>query len=282
MISYAQNREDVVLWRALSGVGTGLYAEIGGDDGQGQSMTRAFYERGWQGLALVNDEKVADARRRARADEVVEAVSVDDRATRVSGALERSRHAGGDLHLLVVDRGGHAGDALLVTAQLQDWRPWVLVVTNASPDPADQIPPAWEGEVLAVGYERCLFDGVSRFYVAADRAELRPALSYPACIRDEFTDRREAELADDVSRLKAAVQQARDESLGELLRWRHAAVSTWAKTAATRASGATPADYQELQVALAAAQRDAAEVRQTLSWRVTKPLRMVKSAGRRQ
>jgi hypothetical protein len=157
-----------------------------------------------------------------------------------------------------------------------------VVVVTARPDEPGQQGDGWDAELLAAGYERCLFDGVSRFYVAAEHGELRAVVSYPACVRDQFTDHGEAQLAEQVSRLEAAVQQAREESLAELLRWRHAAVTTWAKTAASRASGTSSMEYQQLQVALAAAQRDAAEVRQTVSWRVTKPLRMVKSAGRRR
>jgi hypothetical protein len=275
MISYAQNREDVVLWRALHLVGTGRYAEVGAGGDKDRSMTKFFADHGWRGLVLVPDAGVTAARRDARPNEVVEVVGDN------GAAVDWSQNAAGELHLLVVVAHDPALSPTPADLPLRDLKPWVVVATDGG-DEQGRAAEAWEAELVAAGYEPCLFDGVSRFYVAADRGELRPALSYPACVRDEFTDRREAELVDKVSRLEAAVQQARDESLGELLRWRHAAVSTWAKTAATRASGATPLEYQELQVALAAAQRDAAEVRQTLSWRVTKPLRMVKSAGRRQ
>lgn len=258
MISYAQNREDVVLWRALHAVGTGRYAEIAADDGRGESATRVFADHGWAGLAIVGE------------------VDGDDATT-----VEPSGYAAGDVHLLVVDARGvdrQAPGVQPVDLPLSDLRPWVVVVSGADDHAAD----AWDAELGAAGYERCLYDGVSRFYLADGHDDLRPALSYPACARDDFTDRREAELVDEVARLEAAVRQARDESLDELLRWRHAAVSTWAKTAATRANAATGSrEYQQLQAALAAAQRDAAEVRRTLSWRVTKPLRMAKSAGRR-
>jgi hypothetical protein len=281
MISHAQNREDVVLWRALHTVGSGHYAEISANDGTDRSATTVFADHGWSGLVLVTDAAVAAARRGARPNEVVEVVQAvgDETSLAVTAALQRAGFAAGDLHLLVVEANDRPRSLRPADVPVSGWRPWVVIVTAGpnEPESADD----WDAELVAAGYETCLFDGVSRFYVSPDRGELRSVLWYPACSRDEFTDQREAELAEEVSRLEAAVQQARDESLSELLRWRHAAVTTWAKSAAARASAA-PREYQQLQVALAAAQRDAAQVRQTLSWRVTKPLRMVKSAGRRR
>jgi hypothetical protein len=279
MISYARNREDVVLWRALQELGNGRYAEINADDGRDQSMTKVFADNGWDGLILVPDVGVAAARREERPNEVVEVGGEALTAGAATG--ERTGFAAGELHLLVVEAHGRAGSLGPADVPLRDLRPWVVVVSG-HPEEGSSAVDKWDAELVAAGYEPCLFDGVSRFYVAPARGELRPMLAYPACVRDEFTDRRAAELADEVSRLEAAVQQARDESLDEVLRWRHAAVTTWAKTAASRAGRGSPREYEQLQAALAAAQRDAAEVRQTLSWRVTKPLRMVKSAGRRR
>lgn len=282
MISYAENREDVVLWRALHFLGAGRYADVG--DGEPErSATRVFADHGWSGVVLVTDVAAAATLRDARPGDVVEVVEVvgDDTFVAVAAAGQRAGLVVGDLHLLVIHTNDRPGSLRAADVPVGDWKPWVVFVTDGpnEPDTADP----WDALLLSAGYEQCLFDGVSRFYVAPGHDDLRPALSYPACVRDEFTDRREAELADEVTRLEAAVQQARDESLDELLRWRHAAVTTWAQTAATRASGATSTkEYQQLQVALAAAQRDAAEVRQTLSWRVTRPLRVVKSAGRRR
>lgn len=52
VISYAQNFEDVMLWRALQHVGTGYYVDIGANDPVVDSVTRWFYEQGWSGLNI--------------------------------------------------------------------------------------------------------------------------------------------------------------------------------------------------------------------------------------
>jgi FkbM family methyltransferase len=49
-ISYAQNCEDVMLWRALQHVPNGRYMDVGANHPSDDSVTKAFYERGWRGV----------------------------------------------------------------------------------------------------------------------------------------------------------------------------------------------------------------------------------------
>jgi len=49
-ISYAQNYEDVMLWRALKHVERGFYIDVGACSPDQHSVTRAFYEKGWHGI----------------------------------------------------------------------------------------------------------------------------------------------------------------------------------------------------------------------------------------
>src|SRR5712691_3893642 len=50
MISYAQNFEDVMLARALESVERGFYIDIGAWHPDRHSVTRHFYELGWNGI----------------------------------------------------------------------------------------------------------------------------------------------------------------------------------------------------------------------------------------
>ncbi len=52
IVSYAQNLEDVMLWRALQEVEGGFYLDVGAQDPVIDSVTRAFYDRGWCGVNL--------------------------------------------------------------------------------------------------------------------------------------------------------------------------------------------------------------------------------------
>ena len=49
-ISYAQNFEDVMLWRALKHINNGFYIDIGANDPVVDSVSLAFYENGWRGV----------------------------------------------------------------------------------------------------------------------------------------------------------------------------------------------------------------------------------------
>ena len=60
-VSYAQNFEDVMLWRALRHVAHGFYIDVGAGHPDESSVTRAFYARSDLDLAapaLLPDEEV--------------------------------------------------------------------------------------------------------------------------------------------------------------------------------------------------------------------------------
>ena len=52
MVSYAQNFEDVILQRALRFVGTGCYLDVGASLPDKDSVSYAFYQRGWRGICI--------------------------------------------------------------------------------------------------------------------------------------------------------------------------------------------------------------------------------------
>ena len=101
--------------------------------------------------------------------------------------LEEAEWGETDIHFMTVDTEG-AELEVLRAIDLTVFRPWILVIEATAPDTADPTHGAWEHIVLSADYRFCLFDGLSRFYVAAERAaELMPALSYPACVVDDYT-----------------------------------------------------------------------------------------------
>src|SRR5271169_5465726 len=51
-VSYSQNGEDVMLWRALRHVRNGVYIDVGANDPVIGSVTKAFYDSGWTGINI--------------------------------------------------------------------------------------------------------------------------------------------------------------------------------------------------------------------------------------
>lgn len=67
-MSYAQNREDVILAGFFENVEKGFYVDVGANDPEIDSVTKYFYERGWSGIncepQLVHFESLQKTRKR--------------------------------------------------------------------------------------------------------------------------------------------------------------------------------------------------------------------------
>lgn len=340
-ISYAQNGEDVVLWRALHAVGVGRYVDVGASDPVLDSVTKAFYDRGWRGLNIEPLPVEADLLRANRPDDVVvqavigsagastvtfhEVVGVVEHGVRsglstaVDSIATQHKRAGFqvqdidaacrrlddvigehglmdcDVHFLKIDVEG-AEHEVLASVDLRRWRPWVLVVEATAPNSSEPTWPQWEPDVLAAGYQFCLFDGLSRFYVADERAQqLKDALSYPACALDAYTTHRTVSAEHRVAELTTDAQALWTDAV----RWRAAALDRWseavveqtqemqrrqaevAEAQADASAAMDRADEARRVADRAAASQHPAEVeleaiRRTLSWRLTTPIRTVR------
>jgi FkbM family methyltransferase len=300
-VSYAQNGEDVVLWRALESVSRGRYVEVGANDPTVDSISRPFYDRGWSGLVVEPVPALAEAYRSDRPrDVVVEAAITSDDvdevvlhlientglSTLVDEIGEEHQRAGfpvrdvrvparslddvlaehltedEDIHFLVVDTEGTEAK-VLQSVDLSRWRPWILVIEATAPRSDRQTHTEWESDVLAAGYQFCLFDGLSRWYVAKERAELAPALGYPACALDRYIPLHWHRREEQFEQVREELGQVRE----ELVRWRGTVLARWAD-AVGGSSG--PAGHEVVQL-----REELAATRATVSWRVTAPLRAV-------
>ena len=296
-ISFAQNREDVVLFRALGHVATGRYVEVGANHPTEDSATRAFYDRGWSGLTVEPVPHFADLHREQRPRDTLVQAAVTERgdgeitlhvvpgtglstivdsvsrqhsaagiesveltvpAVRLDALLsQRSWSESDDIHFLLVDVEGAEAEVLR-SIDLRRWRPWILVIEATAPNSTTSTHAEWEDGVLAAGYEYCLFDGLSRYYVASEHAaELGPKLRYPACVLDDY-----------LTRSHDQALQTADQLLVETTHWRTVALTQWADVVGHMGLSA---DVEREHLA-----EELAAMRQTLSWRVTRPLRGVR------
>lgn len=309
-IAYGQNAEDVVLRRALRDVEKGFYVEVGANDPTELSISRAFYDAGWHGIAIEPVPAMAAefARRRPR-DRVVQAAvtaadvdevtlhlvegtglsSLDDAVShrhaeagwdledvtvpaRTLDSILAESDVPADVHFMVIDTEGTEAD-VLASLDLRRWRPWILVIEATEPLTTTPSHEAWQALVLDAGYEFCLFDGISRFYVAEEHADrLRQSLSYPATVLDGFTPYRwhvrEQELAAATAEV-AELRATNARLLDDVIRWRGAVLERWVEAAA----GGGPGGQVSHEVVRLRKELEATHA--TLSWRVTAPLRTV-------
>lgn len=327
-MSYAQNGEDVVLWRALHAETPGRYLEVGANHHTSLSISRAFYDRGWSGIAIEPVPALAEAFRAARPRDVVvqAAITSDDvdevvlhqigetglstlkdeisaghvdagwavtditvPARRLDAVLAEHVSAGEDIHFLVIDTEGTERQ-VLETLDLARWRPWVLVIEATAPLSARRTHEDWEKIVLAADYQFVLFDGLSRWYVARERDHLVPALDHPASPLDEWVDSRLHASEQLVAALRAeqeardaelaACRETNDTLLAQVVKWRGEVLARWAEAASTAVTSPGAGGVSSHESARLRAELDA--MHQTLSWRVTAPLRSVRTAQLRR
>ena len=220
IVSYAQNFEDVLLWRALRDIGAGFYIDIGAQDPVIDSVSRGFYEQGWRGIHVEPSPHYADLLRRDRPDEVVIQSAVTDNPGLLTffevpdtgmstGIAELAEFAvtrgwsvrkttvpavtldsilslsdGRDVHWLKIDVEG------LEREVLKGWRessvrPWVVLLESITPW-REHVHQKWEPLLLEKGYEFVYFDGLNRYYVLASRPDLKAHFGYGPSLWDPF------------------------------------------------------------------------------------------------
>ena len=221
-ISHAQNAEDVRIWRAFRDVELPLtYVDVGANEPWELSATASLYELGWRGLLIEADPDLANKLRIHRpGDVVIECVVADANETRTFyrvpgtglGTIDKSEAQTAyrrgfdvepyerdartlddiladqqitDVHFMVIDVEG-AEESVL--AGLTKFRPWVLCIEAVHPGTSEPSHGAWEGVLLARGYAFVAFDGVNRWYVATEHADLAENLAVPFNVLDAGID----------------------------------------------------------------------------------------------
>lgn len=239
-ISYAQNREDVVLHRALRDIEAGSYIDVGANDPTEDSVSRAFYDAGWRGITIEPVHEFAERQRAERPGDIVVEAAINEQeggtvellqigdarlstlvsaigtqheqdgwevqrvqvpSRRLDAVLDEAGWADRTIHFLSIDTEG-AEQSVLQSIDLRRFRPWILVIEATQPQSAEPSHQDWEPMVLAADYRFELFDGLSRFYVAQEKwDDLHTALSAPASVLDDFVTYRSEEREVEIRRL---------------------------------------------------------------------------------
>lgn len=237
MISYAQNREDVILARAFGGT-KGFYVDVGAAHPVCHSVTKWFYEQGWTGLNIeplpqffnlivqdrprdINVNMVAsDAGGECVFFEVpgscgtstVNPILAEQIAQSGAKLVQHTvqcrtlrdlceEHVGDrTIDFLKIDAEGHER-AVLLGADFKRWRPRALVIETTNVE-------SWEGLVIDAEYKLVLFDGLNRYYVRHDEPDLMTRMAAPANCLDDYIPHEYAVRIEQLEReLKAARSQ---------------------------------------------------------------------------
>lgn len=241
-VSYSQNFEDVMLWRALKHIERGFYIDVGAFSPDVDSVTRAFSERGWRGINIEpNPDYLAqlkarrphdvnlgialsDAEGMARlkivgdtglttteadiADMHAEAGwpvrSIDVPARTLAAVWNEYVLPGQEVHFLKVDVEGHEAAVL----RGSDWsrhRPWIVVVEATLPRTPIPAFADWDGILEDAGYRFIYWDGLNRFYLAQERAELADRFTAPPNVFDDFVVSRTGVAVESIAALRESL-----------------------------------------------------------------------------
>lgn len=221
IISYAQNLEDVMLWKALKDVKNGFYIDVGANDPLIDSVTNMFYQNGWHG---VNIEPINTHFKKLileRSEDINLNCAISDSKGRldiwecevrgwatldrnVADTHEKNGYKGEwhsievktlaevcaaynpeNIHFLKVDVEGLEMSVL----KGNDWgkyRPWIVVVEATIP--GTQIENYFDVEDFLIGkdYIFAYADGLNRFYVSNEHKELLTSMKYPPNVFDNY------------------------------------------------------------------------------------------------
>lgn len=216
-ISYAQNFEDIRLWRILKTVENGFYIDVGANDPTLDSVTKAFYDLGWSGINIepmpsfyealyqqrprdTNIQCVAGAsygeltlfgidgtglstldpklaQMHMSAGRNVQSQTVQSRTL---SSICEEHVKGRPIHFLKIDVEGHE-EAVLRGMDFSRWRPMLILVET--PWNRDH---TWESLITDAGYQPVLFDGLNTFYIAEEHQAFKATFDIPPCILDDF------------------------------------------------------------------------------------------------
>ncbi len=240
-VSYAQNCEDVVLWRALKDVGRGFYVDCGAYHPTRHSVTRAFYERGWRGMNVEPVTTLLENFITQRPRDINLGVALADRSRgmtefyEIAGsglstldAVVARQHAKcgfvarktaartatlaevldefapPEIHFLKIDVEG-AEQLVLSGMDFGRFRPWIVVVEATRALTQEINASAWEHLLLNADYAFAYFDGLNRFYIANEHRNRAAVLAVPPNVFDHFVN---LEQAEEINRVRASYEHS--------------------------------------------------------------------------
>ena len=243
-VSYAQNFEDVMLYRALAHIDCGAYIDVGANDPEIDSVTKSFYDRGWRGINIepveqwfkqlqekrphdINLQVAAGAQKgKVLLYEIADTgLSSIDQATAEKHEIERGYNKierifpvetltaicqnfqFDTIHFLKIDVEG-AEKEVITGIDFSIIRPWIILVEATLPNSQEEDYTDWEPFILKSEYTYTYFDGLNRYYVANEHKGLISHFQVPPNVFDKFITRQQLNSELRAQQAEAKAQQA--------------------------------------------------------------------------
>lgn len=242
-ISYAQNFEDVMLWRALNHIESGFYIDVGANDPVIDSVTKAFYDKGWTGINIEPLERHIAELKIDRPKDInlqVGASNIKGQANIVipqirgwaslnENLIEKYQQADSsaqllsipiitlseiiqeyasnrEIHFLKIDVEGHEKE-VIEGVDFEKYRPWILIIESTMPNSQIENHSQWIDKILLHGYEMVYFDGLNRFFCAIEHNYLKQCFSTPPNVFDSFIRFQEHSAIEKMNQIKKILNE---------------------------------------------------------------------------
>lgn len=305
-ISYAQNFEDVMLWRALKHIENGFYIDVGANDPIDDSVTKWFYDNGWNGINIEPEDKYFQLLLQDRERDNNLKMALSDRngllelyvlETRGWSTLDKNvaeehlkngcnyktevieietlddifkKYVNKEVHFLKIDvEGGEK--KVLEGYSFNFFRPWIIIVEATKPNSNIDVSKEWEDILLTHQYSYVYFDGINKYYVSNEHIDLLCFFQYPPNVLDDFVSSAQVNLQSQANEAIASAEQAQA---------RVNKANTRAEQAQAQANDAI-ARTEQLELKANEAWHQCFLVVNSSSWKLTKPLRLVGKMARR-
>lgn len=216
IVSYAQNREDVYLYRILNQIKNGFYIDIGANDPIVDSVTKHFYDMGWSGINVEPELKWFKRLKKERPNDInlnllisnkiqiktflsskirgqstlenkfikkenIEKITQRETET-LNNILEKQKIKK-DIHFLKIDVEGHEKE-VLESIDFNLYRPWILVIETKEFNSSNHT--SHHKYLNKYNYKFFFNDGVNSYFISHEKKYLLPSFFPPANSSDGF------------------------------------------------------------------------------------------------
>lgn len=306
LISYSQNFEDIMLWRALKDIKNGFYIDVGAHSPRDGSVTKTFYDNGWNGINIEPIQEVYSELLLNRPRDInlqlcvgsydgtidmydIQPTGLGTTSPEIAEQYKQkgyefdtikmpirtllsiyNEYVDNEIHFLKIDVEGFEQEVLKGT-NFSKIRPWIIVVEATYPNSSETVYNEWESILLESKYNFVYFDGLNRFYVSDEHKSLSKHFKVPPNYFDGFALDSTCFLCREVKYEVNLLEEKVKEYETILTATEAGAKAVKAEAKATEAEAeakATEALYNYYSVV------------NSNSWKVTKPLRLMGKALR--